>query len=116
MQQDAARDTGLYTVTAVAVTPLGSPTSSGASLTLGPDALAGIRIAKAGNADYFSMTVGEPTHVRTRIVSAMLETDGALLDSRGCQPEAFLSEEDYIPGGLGFTLYGSLGRGPATSQ
>ena len=64
-----------------------------------------------GNADYFRITVGEPTHVRVQVVSASLETDGVLLNSGGRQVDAHLSEQDYVPGGLGFILRGSVDTG-----
>ena len=102
---------GPYAVSAEVVTPPGSSTSRARHLTLGEDALAGGRIDTAGNADYFSITVTETTYMRVQVVSASVETDGVLLDSGGREKEVKLSERDYVPGGLGFVLYGTLDAG-----
>ena len=104
-------EAGPYLVSAVAVTPPGGSRSSARPLTLGEDALTGGRIDRAGDADYFRITVDELTHVRVRAVSASVETDGALLNSRGSPVETYVSERDYVPGGLGFALYASLDAG-----
>ena len=110
-QKDTTREAGPYTVTAVEVTAPGGSTGSARSLTLGDYALAGGRIDRARDADYFSITVDEPTHVVVRVVSDAVETDGALLDTARRQVETELSERDYVPGGLGFVLRGSLNAG-----
>ena len=110
-QKDTGREAGPYTVTAVEVVAPGGSTGSARPLTLGEDALAGGRIDRAGDADYFSMTVAEPTHVIVRVVSAAVDTDGELLDTSRRTVDTHLSPRDYVPGGLGFLLRGSLDRG-----
>ena len=110
-QKDTARASGPYTVTAVEVTAPGGSTGSARPLTLGEDALAGGRIDRAGDADYFSITVAEPTHVLVRVVSDAVDTDGELLDTRRRRVGTHLSERDFVPGGLGFVLRGSLNAG-----
>ena len=111
VSKDAGSESGPYTVSAEVVSPPGSSRSSARTLDLGEHVLAGGRIDTPGNADYFRITVGEPTHVRVQVVSASLETDGVLLNSGGRQVDAHLSEQDYVPGGLGFILRGSADTG-----
>ncbi len=110
-QKSKVGNPGPYAVSAEVVTPPGSSRSRARHLTLGEDALAGGRIDTAGNADYFSITVTETTYVRVQVVSASVETDGLLLDSGGREKKVKLSERDYVPGGLGFVLYGTLDAG-----
>ena len=95
----------------MAVTAPGSSRSSAQPLPLGDDALTGGRIERAGDADYFSITVAVPTHVRVRVVSDALDTNGELLNRGGRQVDTYLSEQDYVPGGLGFVLRGTLEAG-----
>ena len=106
-----ATDDGPYMVQAVEVAAPGSSTGSARELTLDQSAVVGGRIDRAGDADYFKITVGEPTHVKVRAVSATVETDGVLLDTGRREVSTLQSEQDFVPGGLGFLLYGSLQTG-----
>ena len=102
---------GPYMVHAEAVTAPGSSTGSARTLTLGQNEVAGGRIDRANDKDYFSITVSETTHVRVRVVSATLETDVALLDTSRREVDTLQSEDDYVPGTLGGILYGTLKAG-----
>ena len=111
ISKSAATDLGPYMVHAEAVTAPGSSTGSARALTLGQSAVAGGRIDRAKDTDYFSITVSDTTHVRVRVVSATLETDVALLDTSRREVGTLQSESDYVPGRLGDLLYGTLKTG-----
>ena len=107
----SASEAGPYTVSAATVTPPGGSRGAALPLPLGEGNVAGGRIDRVGDADYFKITVDETTHVRVQVRSASVDTDGELFSGRGNSVDTRLDEKDYDPGGLGFTLYASLGAG-----
>ena len=107
----SATEAGPYTVSAETVTPPGSSRGAALPLPLGEGNVSGGRIDRAGDADYFKITVDETTHVRVQVRSAIVDTDGELFSGRGSSVKTRLDEKDYDPGGLGFTLYTSLDAG-----
>ncbi len=109
--KDAATEAGPYSVSAEAVGAQGSSFSSASSLTLGEGALAGGRIDSAGQLDYFSVTVDQPTHVAFQVVSDEIETEGAFFATNRAEVETYISDTDYLPGALGFTLHAELETG-----
>ena len=111
ISKDPATTSGPYMVHAEAVTAPGSTTGSARALTLGQNEVAGGRIDRANDTDYFSITVSDTTHVRVRVVSSTLETDVALLDTSRREVGTLHSESDYVPGRLGGLLYGTLKTG-----
>ena len=76
--------TGPYNVQAEAITEPGSTTADAFELTLG--VVAGGKIDPAGDTDYFSLTLAEPTNIWVRAVgepegSGQLQVTGELLDA-----------------------------------
>ena len=103
---------GPYAVYANAVTEPGSTLAAARPLTLG--VAAGASIAPAGDVDYFSITVAEPTYVAVRAVSDTVTTTGALLDDNGMPVTAdFTSGPSRTSFGpdIGFTIYDRLDAG-----
>ena len=107
---------GPYTVAAVAVPARSSSRSSATPLALGEGSLAGGRIDTNSDSDYFSLSVDEPTHVKFEVVSADIETEGTFYGTDGSEKATFVSDTDYLPGALGFTLYASLEAGTSYVQ
>ena len=110
-EKSASTAGGPYTVAVELVPTRSSSLSSATSLPLGEGRLLGGRIDTNSNADYFSMTVSEPTHVKVEIVSADIETEGVFYGTNRAEQEVFVSDTDYLPGALGYTLYASLEAG-----
>ena len=108
----AVDDDGPYTVHAVAAAEPGSTTTDAVALTLG--VAAGGSIDPAGDVDYFSITVAEPTYVVIRAVSDTVTTTGALLNDNGDPVQVDSAEgpsvTSYGPD-IGFTLYDRLDAG-----
>ena len=61
--------------------------------------------------DYFSVTVDQPTHVAVQVVSDEIETEGAFFGTDRAKVETYISDTDYLPGALGFTLHAELETG-----
>ena len=107
----AATESGPYTVAVEAVPPRSSSLSSSAALHLGDGQLAGGRIDFAGDSDYFSITVDQPTHVKVDVVSADIETGMRFYGTDGALAQRFAVDTDYLPGGLKYRLHALLEAG-----
>ena len=109
--KSASTTAGAYTVAVESVPNRGSSTASATALTLGENAIIGGRINSNTDSDYFSITVGTPTHVKVEIVSAHIETEAAFFDNSRVEQEVLASDRDYLPGGLRYTLFATLDTG-----
>ena len=102
---------GPYSVALETVPNPGGSIGTASALELGEGTLAGGRINTSGDSDYFSMTVDEPTHVKVEVVSADIETMGTFYGTQHREEAVLISDTDYLPGALGFTLRASLETG-----
>ena len=107
-EKSASTTGGPYTVAVESVPTRGSSLSSATALQLGDGPLVGGRINTNSDSDYFSMTVDEPTQVMVEVVSADIETEGTFYDTSNREKDVIISDTDYLPGALGFTLRASL--------
>ena len=110
-EKSGATEGGPYTVAVESVPARGSSIGSATALLLGESALVGGRINTNGDSDYFSITVDEPTHVKVEVVSADIETEGAFYGTNRREEVVFISDTDYLPGALGFSLHANLETG-----
>ena len=104
--------TGPYHVHAEAITEPGSTTADASALTLG--VAAGGRIDPAGDTDYFSFTLAEPTNIWVRAVgepegSGRLQVVGELLDDSSNTLHTY--EATYFTEEIGFSGTNSLSTG-----
>ena len=109
--KNGATEGGPYTVALESVPARSSSRSSATPLQLGDRMLVGGRIDTNRNSDYFSVTVDEPTHVKVEVVSADIETEGVFYGTNNRAQDVIVSDTDYLPGALGFTLRASLEAG-----
>ena len=115
-KKSASTVDGPYTVALESVPARSSSIGSASALALGVGTLAGGRIDTNRNSDYFSVTVDEPTHVKVEVVSADIETEGAFYGTNNRAKDVIVSDMDYLPGALGFTLRASLEAGTSYVQ
>ena len=115
-KKSASTVDGPYTVALESVPARSSSIGSASALALGVGTLAGGRIDTNRNSDYFSVTVDEPTHVKVEVVSADIETEGAFYGTNNRAKDVIVSDIDYLPGALGFTLRASLEAGTSYVQ
>ena len=99
---------GPYTVAFESIPARSSSIGSATALDLGGGTLAGGRINTNSDSDYFSIAVDKPTHVKVEVVSADIETEVVFYDTNNRAKDVFVSDTDYLPGALGFTLYANL--------
>ena len=110
-EKAAASEGGPYTVAVESVPSRSRSIGAATALPQGEGVLLGGRINTNGDSDYFSITVDEPTHVRVEVVSADIETEGAIYGTDRREEAVYISDTDYLPGGLGFSLHASLETG-----
>ena len=93
---------GPYAVSAVVVPTAGSDFTNATPLR--PDSIGAGYLDSAGDADYFSLTVTDPTPLSVQVVSKDLHTVGTYYKTDESEFGGELNELDFIPGGLGFTM------------
>ncbi len=78
--------------------------------------LVGGRIDTNSNSDLFSIAVDDPTHVKVEVVSADIETEGTFYETNNRAKDVIVTDTDYLPGALGFTMFASLEAGTSYVQ
>ena len=114
--KSGATEGGPYTVALESVPARSSSLSSATPLPLEEGMLLGGRIDTNSNSDYFSITVDDPTQVKVEVVSADIETEGTFYGINNRSKDVIVTDTDYLPGSLGFTMFASLEAGTSYVQ
>ena len=109
--KDAATTGGPYLIGVLEAPRSGSSRSSARPLPIDGSVITAGHLSRGGEADYYSITVDEPTRVAVQVVSDEVDTTGTYYYLGYREAPAYVKATDYVPGGHGFILYANLEAG-----